>query len=150
MASKMYTRGLHSINNGTIDPDTATTKIGLAKSAYVPNANESNLSTFAASEADCANYTGGYGGAGRKAATVTLTETAGVKDVASFADLTWTALGSGNTLGYAVWLYETGGSDATAVGLAFFAFASTLATNGGDVMVDFATAGAGGNVSWTV
>lgn len=148
MASGVYTRGVLHGKNGTIDYDTTTTKIGLAKSTYSPNKNESSLSTFASSEADCTGYTGGFGGAGRKSATVTLSETAGTKVADIIGDLTWSALGgaSNNTLGFAVWLKETT-NDAGSTPIAFLQFSANVTTNGSDVLVDFS---ATGNVDWTV
>lgn len=150
MASQAYSRGVLKILDGTIDTDTTATKIGLAKSTYSPNPDESSLTTFASSEADCTGYTGGFGGAGRKSATITLTEqTASDRVVTIFTDLTWTALGgaSNNTLRYAVWLREIT-NDASSVPLAFLQFTSDVTTNGSDILVDFD--GTNGNVRWTV
>src|SRR3954471_8964985 len=109
MASGAFSRGVLKILDGTIDADTTATKVGLGKSTYAPDPDESSLTTFAASEADCTGYTGGFGGGGAKAATITLTEkTANTRDVAIIGDLAWTALGgaANNTLAYAVWLRE--------------------------------------------
>jgi hypothetical protein len=150
MASGAYSRGVLKILDGTIDADTTATKIGLAKSAYAPDPDESALTTFASSEADCTGYTGGFGGAGRKAATITLTEqTANNRVVTIITDLTWTALGGGtnNTLRYAVWLREIT-NDAASVPLAFLQFTSDVTTNGSDILVDFD--GTNGNVRWAV
>jgi hypothetical protein len=150
MASGAYSRGVLKVTDGTIDLDTTTTKVGLAKSTYAPDPDESSLSTFASSEADCTGYTGGFGGGGRKTATVTLTEqTANNRVVNIITDLTWTALGgaSNNTLGYAVWLREIT-NDASSVPIAYFQFSANLTTNGSDVLVDFD--GTNGNLRWAV
>jgi hypothetical protein len=151
MASGAYTRGVLSVLNGAIDLDTTACKCGLAQSSYAPNKNESSLTTFASSEATCTGYTGGFAGAGRKAATISLTENAGTNVVTVFTDLTWTALGgaTNNTLGYAVVLREVT-NDAASIPIAFLNFTANLTTNGSDVLVDFATSGGGGNVAWTV
>ena len=149
MASGAYSRGVLNILNGTIDADTTVTKMGLAKSAYVPAPDESSLTTFALSEADCTGYTGGFAGAGRKSVTVTLTEqTANNRVVTIFGDLTWTAIGGAvnNTLAYPVWLREIT-NDTLSVPLCFLQF-TNLTTNGSDVLVDFD--GTNGNVRWTV
>lgn len=149
-ASGCYSRGVHSINNGTIDADTTATKIGLAVSTYAPDPDESSLTTFASSEATCTGYTGGFAGAGRKSATITLTEqTANNRDVGIITDLTWTGLGgaTNNTLAYAVWLREVT-NDAASIPIAYLNFASNLTTNGSDVLVDFD--GTNGNVRWAV
>jgi hypothetical protein len=150
MASGAYSRGVLNVLNGTIDLDTTTTKVGLAKSTYSPDPDESSLTTFASSEADCTGYTGGFAGAGRKTATVTLTEqTASNRVVGIIGDLTWTGLGgaSNNTLGFAVWLREIT-NDAASVPLAYLQFSSNVTTNGSDVQVDFDDTN--GNVRWTV
>lgn len=150
MASGAFSRGVLKVLDGTIDLDTTATKIGLAKSTYSPDPDESALTTFASSEADCTGYTGGFAGAGRKSATVTLTEqTASNRVVSIIADLTWTALGgaSNNTLGFAVWLREIT-NDAASVPIAYLAFASNITTNGSDITVDFD--GTNGNVRWAV
>lgn len=150
MASTAYSRGVLKILDGTIDTDTTATKIGLAKSAYAPDPDESSLSTFAASEADCTGYTGGFGGGGRKSATITLTEqTANNRVVTIITDLTWSALGgaSNNTLRYAVWLREIT-NDASSVPLAAMQFTADVTTNGSDILVDFD--GTNGNVRWAV
>lgn len=148
--SGAYSRGVLSILNGTIDADTTATKIGLAISTYAPDPDESALTTFATSEATATGYTGGFGGAGRKAATITLTEqTANNRVVTIINDLTWTALGgaTNNTLAYAVWLREVT-NDAASIPLAYLNFASNLVTNGSDVLVDFD--GTNGNLRWAV
>jgi hypothetical protein len=149
-ASGAYSRGVLKILDGTIDSDTTATKIGLAKSTYAPDPDESALTTFAASEADCTGYTGAFGGAGRKSATITLTEqTASNRVVTIITDLTWTALGgaSNNTLGYAVWLREVT-NDAASIPIAYLNFSANVTTNGSDILVDFD--GTNGNVRWSV
>jgi hypothetical protein len=150
MASGAYSKGVLNILNGTIDSDTTTTKIGLAKSAYAPDPDESSLSTFAASEADCTGYTGGFSGSGRKTATITISEqTANNRVVTITGDLTWTALGgaANNTLRYAVWLREIT-NDAASIPLAYYQFSADITTNGSDIAVDFD--GTNGNLRWTV
>lgn len=150
MASGGYSRGVLKILDGTIDADTTATKIGLAKSTYSPDPDESALTTFALSEADCTGYTGGFSGAGRKSATITLTEqTANNRVVTIITDLTWSALGgaTNNTLGFAVWLREIT-NDASSVPIAYLAFSATVTTNGSDVLCDFD--GTNGNVQWDV
>ena len=150
MASGAYSRGVLKVLDGTIDLDTTATKVGLAKSTYAPDPDESSLSTFASSEADCTGYTGAFGGAGRKAATVTLTEqTSSNRVVSIITDITWTALGgaTNNTLRYAVWLREIT-NDASSVPIAFLQFTADVTTNGSDILVDFD--GTNGNVRWAV
>lgn len=150
MASGAYSRGVLSILNGAIDLDTTACKVGLAKSTYAPDPDESSLTTFAASEADCTGYTGGFSGAGRKAATITLTEqTASNRVVTIITDLTWTGLGgaSNNTLAYAVLLREVT-NDAASIPIAYLNFSANVTTNGSDILVDFD--GTNGNLRWAV
>lgn len=149
MASGAYSRGVLKILDGTIDMDTTAVKVGLGKSAYSPDPDESSLSTFASSEADCTGYTGGFGGGGRKSATVTLTEQTGSNRVVTIiADLTWSGLGgaSNNTLRYAVLLREIT-NDAASVPICFLQFGSDITTNGSDLAVDFD--GSNGNLRWS-
>lgn len=150
MASGAYSRGVLKILDGTIDMDTTALKCGLAKSSYAPDPDESSLSTFASSEADCTGYTGGFSGAGRKSATIILTEqTASNRVVTIIGDLTWTALGgaTNNTLGYEVLLREIT-NDAASVPIAYLQFTSNVTTNGSDIAVD--NDGTNGNIRWTV
>jgi hypothetical protein len=150
MASGAYSRGVLKILDGTIDSDTTPTKIGLAKTTYVPNPDESDLTAFAAAEADATGYVGGFGGAGRKAAAVVLAEqTANNRVVHILTDLTWTAIGGAvnNTVAFAVWLRELT-NDGLSIPLAFLNFTANVTTNGSDVLVDFD--GTNGNVRWAV
>ena len=150
MASGGYSRGVLRVQDGTVDLDTTPTKIGLAISTYAPDPDESSLTTFAASEATCTGYTGGFGGAGRKSATITLTEqTANNRVVDIITDLTWTALGGAvnNTLRYAVWLREIT-NDASSVPIGYFQFTADVTTNGSDILVDWD--GVNGNLRWGV
>lgn len=148
--SQAYTHGVDKILDGTVVPGTTATKMGLAKSTYAPAATETSLTTFAASEADCTGYTGGFGGGGRKSASITLTEQNGSGRVVIIStDLTWSALGGGtnNTLGFVVWLREVT-NDAASIPLAYMAFSANVTTNGSDILVDFDNVN--GNLRWTV
>lgn len=150
MASGAFSRGVLKILDGTIDLDTTAVKAGLAQSSYAPDPDESSLTTFAASEATCTGYTGGYAGGGRKAATITLTEqTASNRVVTIIGDLTWSALGgaTNNTLGYEVILREIT-NDASSVPIAYLNFTANVTTNGSDIAVD--NDGTNGNIRWTV
>ena len=148
MASAAYSHGVNAVITGGIVLGTTATKVGLAKSTYSPASGEQSLTTFAAAEADATGYTGGFGGGGRKAATVTVTEQAGSTRVVNIlANLTWTAIGgaTNNTLRYAVWLREVT-NDAASIPIAFFQFTSDVTTNGSDVTVSFDQTN--GNLRW--
>jgi hypothetical protein len=145
-----YSRGVLSILNGTIDMDTTALKQMLLKSTYAYDPDQSSLTTPAASECDATGYTGGFNGADRLAATITLTEqTANNRVVTIITDTTWTAIGgaTNNTLGSAVLMREIT-NDAASIPIAYLEFASALPTNGSDVLVDYD--GTNGNIRWTV
>lgn len=154
MASGAYSRGILKIIDGTIDLDTTTLKVALVKSTYTfdpdqPFVDDGTANDVASHEADCTGYTGGFAGAGRKTATITLTEqTANNRVVVKIADLTWTALGgaSNNTLGGCVLLREIT-NDGASYPIAFLDF-TDVATNGGDVTVDMD--GTDGQIRFTV
>jgi hypothetical protein len=88
------------------------------------------------------NYTGGFGGAGRKTATVGVAEDdANDRVVVTIADLTWSSLGgaANDTVG-AVLLIKEDTDDTQSRVLMCFDCADTL-TNGGDFTTDFPATG---------
>lgn len=99
---------------------------------YTADADHRFVSSVAASEISVANYVGGFGGAGRKALTSRTLQVDDTNDWGIFdaADLTWTALGTGATVGGAV-LFKELTSDALSPLIAYFALTNTP-TNGGD------------------
>lgn len=104
--------------------------------------------TAGATEITATNYTRGFGGAGRKAATTTFTEQdASNRAVVIVGDLTWTALGGAvnDTVGFAC-LVKEGSSDADSELIAVFDLSDTP-TNGSDLTLDFD--GTDGNVRFT-
>jgi len=147
MASGAYSRGVLKVLDGTIDMDTSTLKVMLLKSSYVYDPDHSAVSSLT-EITGVSGYTGGYGGAGRKTGTITLTEqTANNRVVVIIGDLTWTTLGTGDTIGGAALIFETGGADSSAIPLAFFDVTDTP-TNGGDITLDFD--GTNGNIRYAV
>lgn len=159
MASGWYSQGVFKICNGTIDVDTSTLKVMLVKSTYTydPDHNfvddgTSNATCLLAKEISATNYTGGYGGGGRKTASITLQKSdANNRVEIAIADLTWTSLGgaSNDTPSGCALIFETGGADTTAIPIAFLDFSDTP-TNGGNFTLDFAALGSGGNLQITV
>lgn len=121
----------------------AGVKVGLSTSTHVPNrddnfASDGGADDFVDGELSGTGYTGGFGGAGRKAlASKTYTED-DANDRAEFdaADLTWTAINAG-TVAQANILDETGASDDT--GTEVVANIDTggfpVVTNGGDLTI---------------
>lgn len=158
MASGAFSRGVLSILNGTIDLDTTACKVMLEQSTYnaLFDPDQASIDVAATTndllgqEATATGYTGAFGGAGRKAATITLTEqTASNRVVTIITDLTWTALGgaTNNTLGGCALVREVT-SDALSIPIGWFQYTANLTTNGSDVLNDFD--GTNGNIQWTV
>lgn len=154
MASGWTNKGLADILDGTIDLDTDTIKIMLVDDDFVfdkdlelidNGADDSSDPSF--HELSATNYTGGYGGAGRKTATITsqANDTDNRAD-AAIADLTWTALGgaSNDTIGGALVVKEISADTSSRV-IAFFDLTDTP-TNGSDITLDFNSLAAGGNL----
>jgi len=157
MASLAYTRGIMRILDGTILLESTPLKLALAKATYVPSKTETDLLTFAASEADCDNYVGGFGGSSRAAVTATLAEETGNDRVTTrFSDVTYPGLGgsgggaNNNIFGYAVLIREVT-SDADSIPIVAFQFFQNVTTNGEDILVkfdyDFTNSG---NLRWNV
>ena len=147
MASGAYSRGMLKTLDGTVDWDTAVLKIMFLKSTYTYDPDHASLTSLT-EITGVSGYTGGFAGSGRKTGVMTLTEqTASNRVVAIIGDLTWTALGTGDTIGGAALVFETGASDANSIPLCFFDF-TDFPTNGSDVTLDFD--GTNGNVRFAV
>jgi hypothetical protein len=154
MASGFYNKGLLEVTDGTIVLGSTTLKLMLVDTGYTfdpdhdvidNGANNSTDPSF--NEIVATNYTGGFGGSGRKTLTITSQEndTNNRADYA-IADVTWTALGGGtnDTIGGAIIIKEgTNDTDSRLIG--YFDLTDTP-TNGSDVTLDFNTLGAGGNI----
>ena len=152
MASFWYNLGLKEVMDGTtIDIDGDTLKIMLVKSGYTANQDDDVVDAGGANDAvdhelTVSGYTPGYGGAGRKTATITIgaNDTDNRVDIA-IADLTWTALATGETIAAAILIKEGGANDTTSRLIAYFDVTDTP-TNGGDITLDFLALGSGGNL----
>lgn len=152
MASGFYSQGVLKCLDGTIDLDTSTLKVMLVSSSYSYDPDHDFVDDISANEISATNYTGGFGGAGRKTASVSMQRsTTNNRVEIALADLTWTALGgaSNATPSGCVLIYETGGADTAAIPIAFLDFSDTP-TNGGDFTLDFTALGSGGNLRITV
>lgn len=155
MASGFYNQALVDILTGSIDMDSNTLKIMLVDTGYtydpdhqvVDNgANDATDPSF--NEIVATNYTGGYNGAGRKTATLTVSkQDANNRAIITIGDLTWSALGgaTNDTVGGAILIKEIT-NDASSRLIAFFDFTDTP-TNGGDFTLDFD--GTNGNLRFT-
>ncbi len=148
MPSGWYTQGLLKIADGTIDLDTAVIKVMLVTAAYTFDKAHDQVSDISAQEIVATNYAGGFGGAGRKTVSITMqkNDADGRVDIA-IGDVTYTALGGAvnDTPAAVVVIFETGGGDATSIPIAYLDHADTP-TNGGNLTLDMAALGAGGNL----
>lgn len=157
MASGAYVHGIRQALDGTYNITSATLKVMLVKSAYVFSqthtvVDDGTLTSTClhANEIVATNYTGGFGGAGRKAATIAISEDmTNTRVVLTFTSITWTALGgaTNDTVAAAALIRESG-ADTTSVPIAYFQITATP-TNGSDFTLTMATAGAGGNMRFT-
>lgn len=137
MASAWYNKGKAVVMDGTVDLVNDTIKVILVTSSYSFNADHDFADDVSANEISVTGYTGGFNGAGRKtlaSKTVTVDNT---NDRAYFdaADLTWTSLGAGATVGGAVLVKEITNDAATPL-IGFIDFSDT-ATNGNDFTVSW-------------
>lgn len=145
MASMWYTKGLKACLDGTIELTTDTIKVMLVEDSYTAD-KDHEFVTFSGPECpsnheiSVTNYTGGYGGSGRKTATVTLqANTTDDRVEVVIGDLTWSNLGVGATIGGAVLLKETTNDNASRI--IGFIDVDDVATNTGNVTLDFSTSG---------
>lgn len=135
MASAVYNKGKYQILSGSTDLLNDTIKVMLVDSDYSFDADHNFVSQVSSDELSVSGYTGGFNGAGRKTlASKTVTED-DTNDRAYFdaADLTWTSLATGATIGGAILIKEVT-NDTDSVLLAFIDLTNTP-TNGGDVTV---------------
>lgn len=149
MANAWYGEGLKACLDGTIDVDTDTVKIMLVDTSYTYDADHQYIDNGADDSTDpsyneisATNYTGGYGGAGRKDATVTLSYDSTNDRVALIiGDLTWTTLGNGSndTVAGAILVKEV--TDDTASLLIAYFDPSNVTTNGSNYTLDFSATG---------
>ncbi len=157
MAAGAYSKGVSKILDGTIDLDTTALKFMLVDASYVYDPDHpfvsagSTTANIATNEITATNYTGGFNGAGRKAATVSISEqTASNRVVTIFSNLTWTALGgaTNDTIQAAVLIREIT-NDAASLPIVFLDFSGgNVNTNGSDFTISFDATN--GNLRWTV
>ena len=140
MASLLYNTAKKEIADGTIALLTDAIKVMLVTSAYVPDADDDVVDAAGAdalaAEIAVTGYTGGWGGAGRKALASKAIAVDDANDRAEFdaADLTWTALGAGATIAAFILIKEGAANDTTSRLIAYFDVSDT-ATNGGDYTI---------------
>jgi len=147
MASFFTNRAMFKILNRTLDITTGC-KVMLCTAGLTADQDTDFIGSGAgspgATEITATNYTRGFGGAGRKAATITFAEQdANNRGVVIIADITWTALGgaTNDTVGFACLVKEVT-NDADSELIAVWDLSPDIPTNGSDVTLDFdATSG---------
>lgn len=152
MASLMYTKGLEKLLDETIGFTSSTLKVMLLKTTYTPDADHDGVDDLSAYEISATSYTGGYNGSGRKLAVPSVArDTVNDRVVIAFEDITWTAVGgvSNDTIGGAALIYETGGTDASSIPVAFLDVTNTP-TNGSGITLDFTAEVDGGTIRFNV
>lgn len=148
MASGAFTSGLTSAMNGTSPYLTTTHKVMLlaTATAYTYNPDNDFVSAGGANDPDDAElsvsgYTGGFGGAGRKtlaSKTITTNDTNNRVEWDA-ADVTWTALATGQTIEAAVVIVEI--TNDAASQLVVYLDPTNVPTNGSDITLQFASNG---------
>lgn len=149
MASGAYQNGVKVWLDGTIDYLVDTIKVLLVSTA-TPYTYDPDHTIFDAggandivdAETNVSGYTRGWGGAGRKtlaSKTIAVDDTNDRVEVDA-ADVTWTALGTGETLEAAIIGKEGGANDTTSVPIVYLD-PTNIPTNGSDVTLQFAATG---------
>lgn len=141
MPDVVYATGAKAVLDQTINWVSATAiKVMLVGTGYTPVYTHQFVTASGAGAAELtvsSGYVKGYGGSGRKALATKAISIA-TKDIKFTADnlvagsTGWTALPAGDTIAGAIVIYETGGTDATAVMIVYKDLTDT-ATNGSDV-----------------
>lgn len=146
MANFAYNTGSKELWDGTIDLLTNTIKLMLVASGYTADRDDDVIDAGGANdpvdhEYDGTGYTGGWGGAGRKAlASKTITvNKANDRSEFDAADVTWTSLGPAGGAGDPTQLLtiKEGATDDTTSRLIVHSDFS-VTTNGGDVTAQIA------------
>lgn len=142
MASGWYVEGLAACLDGTIDLDDDTIKVMLVDNNYTFDTDHDYVDDISGDEITATNYTGGFGGAGRKTATIVIqADTTNDRVEVVLSDLTWSSLGgaANDTVGGAVLIKEVT-ADSDSIPIAFWDLTDTT-TNGGDFTLDFSSDG---------
>lgn len=151
MAAGAYSNGVENIINGTIDVDTSTLKVMLVDDGYTYDPDHDFVNDISGQEITATSYTAGFAGAGRKTASITITEqTASNRVVVIIGDLTWSPLGGAtNDVVQAGVLIREITNDAASIPIVFMDFTGgNVTTNGSDFTLDMD--GTNGNLRWSV
>lgn len=136
MASGTYAGAATLAAGAGIGWTTATIRVLLVSTGYTFDADHATVADVSASEIGVS----GYSRATIASPTATHDDTNN-RTVLDAADLTFSALGAGATIGGAVVFKRVGGSDASSDPLIAFVDLNDLVTNGGDVVVAWSANG---------
>lgn len=141
MADGMFNKGKYLILSDSISLSSDTLKVMLVTSSYTFDKTHNFVGDVSSNELSVSGYTGGFAGAGRKTvASKTFTEDdTNHRAVFAVADITWTSLAAGQTIGGAILIKEVT-NDAASPLIAFFDLTNT-ATTGANVTLDFSSTG---------
>lgn len=141
MASAWYNKGKYDVMGGSTNLTASGIKCMLVSTGYTFDPDHHFISDVVANEISVVNYTGGFNGSGRKLLTAKTINEDDVNDLAYFdaADVTWTSLGVGATIGGTVIVRELT-ADSNSILIAFMDLTDT-ATNGGDITVSWNVSG---------
>jgi len=144
MADILYNKALEGIFDDTINLVNDTIKVMLVTSAYSPDKDHDFVTASGAGAAELSGtgYTGGYGGSGRVALTSQAAAEVDASDNAkmTIASVVFPACGPAGTAAGALFIKETGGSDATSRLIAYIDTGfpgAGLITNGSDITISF-------------
>ena len=150
MASLIYNGAKHKMwSHATLNIDLLadTIKCMLVNNLYAANADNTFADVGGANdpidrEINVTGYTRGFGGAGRKSLASKAVTQNDTDNRAEFdaADLTWTALGIGETIQAAMLIKEITNDAATPL-IAYIDFGTGVPTNGGDITIQWGATG---------
>lgn len=143
MPSLMYNEGARQLQSGgSVNFSSDNIDIILLASSYTPNKDDAIATVVAGELSGVSGYTGGFGGAGRKAlGTKTITkDTTNDRIVYDAADPSAWTLAAGGTVGGAAIIKRGSASDTDAVPLAYLDFTDTP-TNGSTFTITFDATG---------
>jgi len=148
MASGLYGEVFYRMAKGTLAIDGLNVKMMLLNTSASFNAAHIWASQISGYEISCTNYGRGYGGAGRKAMTLSTTKAANGRSAIVHlpANITWASLGGTvNTTVGAAAIFVEGTSDANSLLVGFFDIDNTT-TIGTDFTLVI-TDSPGGNIT---
>ena len=148
MASHFYNTAVKEMCDGTVNISSDSLKLMLVSNSYSENKDHNTISDVSSAEISVTGYTGGFGGSGRKACSVSLqantTDDRVDIELNGGASMTWTSLGAGVAISGAVLVKEIT-NDASSRIIAWLDVADT-STNGSDFTLTFNTLANGGNL----